>query len=105
MVTPFDPSPHRPAKRCRNIGAILANGVEVAAVRCELDAGHDQIRCVVTYIHACHLAGYNGADAWACAPIQPTPHRASLEWSDPTAVEAHDPHETFDVHVPFDAEG
>jgi hypothetical protein len=104
MTSPFDAASPRPTPplRCRSIGAIIARGEEVGAVRCVHDAGHDVDSCVLRYPHPCALEGYTGADGWACAPLRATPHAYTLEWTDTIRLEPYDPDETFDVEIPVD---
>ena len=77
--------------RCAAIGALLVHGVEVAALRCRLDAGHA--------FHS--IAGGERRDA--------TPHECVMTWADEEVLagrewpEAFDPSETFDAEVPIHA--
>lgn len=67
-------------ERCPAIGALLVQGVEVAALRCALDAGHE---------------------------IFGTPHETVMTWADDAVlqggdwIDAFDRDEIFDVEIPI----
>lgn len=72
--------------RCAAIGALLVHGVEVAALRCRLDAGHVFPSIVDGERH----------DA--------TPHECVMTWADEEVLAGREWPEAFDTGEAFDAE-
>ena len=72
--------------RCPAVGALLVHGVEVAALRCRLDAGHVFPSIVDGERH----------DA--------TPHECVMTWADEHVLQGRDWPEAFDAGEVFDAE-
>ena len=84
-----------PDNRCPVTGYLIVDGRRVAAVRCDLEAGHDGTRFVCPCGCAIPLT----------EPQYGTPHRHAFEWEDDEQRLAdlpglYDPAEVPDVEVP-----
>lgn len=93
--------------RCRAIGSMSVGGIEVAAFRCELDAGHE--RPIPVWLPSVPVEKRRVSSGFPM-PIrylEPTRHRYILEWADAEleilpSHELFDPDERFDNVVPID---
>lgn len=90
---------------CGEVGALTVAGRVVGQLRCELDAGHEITRVVVSDPHTI-IVDEHGVPLPIVEPIEirGTPHEARLTWA-PEAepdLDLFDPDESFDVDVPFE---
>lgn len=90
---------------CGAVGALIVGGRVVGQLRCGLEAGHDVESWrdpLFGHVNAEQYAAINReGNARALEHVEPTPHRAVLEWT-PEAepdLDLFDPDERFDVDV------
>lgn len=98
-----------PTTTCRSIGYLIVNGKRVGLVHCDLEPGHDEERWRDPWngLRLLNAEQRNadpegGKGAWD--RVDPTPHRAVLEWEDDEPELVADWPERYDADEPFDVE-